>query len=281
MEQPTYNSPLANYYSQFGSGPGGVSRPTEYYTWGDFEKNKSTNAGGAIPKWQQKPPGASSSDFSPWVKNPGQAGNDIWSPNMQASQRQVTTDGTGASRASHRAQTFGVLDQARYSNQLLFGAQEQMINQATAARVGGIDAALAETDRFSQAGYQRAKDFGIEASSGADLDSISSGLFNSSERVNAQRAVQGDTFRRFLDVDSAYAQARSQLQMQRGQATAQGFQNLGNLYEKVRMTNEDSYIYEFDARLGRRSPQATQSADSGTDWGAVIGSVVGIVASIW
>jgi len=242
-----YTSPLANYYAGFSGNPGEGT-------------------------YQSHQPG-----------NFGQLQNN-WSPNQQASSRSLIL-GTPEADEQYTTASYGIFDQARYSNQQLFGVEEQLVQQASAARMQGVDAALAETDRMSQAGYQRARDFGTTAGAAADLSSIDSGMFTSSERFNAQRSVNADTFRQFLAVDEAYAGTRAALQQARGSANAQAYSDLANFYERVRLTNEDSYMNEFRARAGNyqfseRIDLEQEIADNQNDlaWFNAISGVAGSVA---
>lgn len=264
-----YTSPLAQYYSQFGA-----SIPAQVgYSVNEKGGSKFGLGGlGALSGW-----GLSSGLFKGNSGGGTNTGSFVaWRPGMQASERFTSgVQGSGnTGKALALSATYGILDQARAQNQELFGIQEQMLAGAGQERVAGLERALSETDRFAQAGYARARDFGAEAAGASDIAQIGSGMFSSSERVNAMRAVQSDVSRRFLEVDSAYAGVRSNLQAMIGQASAQSLETLASFYEQVRAVNEDSLMYEFDARLGRGVPMAPQKQkDNG--WASMLGQGLG------
>lgn len=265
-----YISPLAAYYSQFGGGsPASVGFSVKEAGGSgigikDIYKGAYFGPAGLLGAGGNSGGGTVTGNFQ------------AWAPGMQASERFFS--GAQASGRTGRTlaglATYGILDQARAQNEDLFRIQEQNLTAAGQARVAGLDRALQETDRFAQAGYARAREAQAQAEGASDVALLGSGMFSSSERFNALRAVQSDSARRFLEVDSAYAGVRSNLQALIGQASAQGLETLANFYERVRAVNEESLMYEFDARLGRGVPmRPNQPNDNG--WAAALGQGLG------
>lgn len=221
--------------------------------------------------------------YAPGSALVGLYGAQAWSPNMAATDRLFTT---GSSPTG--IQTYGIFDQARYWNKQYQGQIEGALQAAGAAEQQGYQRAFSEVGRLGASGYQRANDLETRLLSETKAALEGSGFWSSSMQAPAAQYALEQANRARLQVDSTLSGLYTQLHLGQAGAAADTYRSLAGFYESARSTAEDSFMAEFQARMGQQvqweqqkvGAQAAQDQQRSQAWSA-IGSIIGAALIAW
>ena len=165
----------------------------------------------------------------------------------------------------------GFMDDPRYS--ALRG--ESMFQNAIGSIGAGFQEAKQNLSMAGSTARQGLRTGAAQTGARMQQSMVSRGLYGTTAYDNAQRGISSDLSRSLASVDENIGQMMSGLATQRGMATAQAQQNLGQFYGQAtsqRQNQVENYI-----NLLRDKPQAY---NAGAYYGNILGQLGGQAASM-
>ena len=154
---------------------------------------------------------------------------------------------------------------------------EQMYKDAIGSIQGAFRAAKGNLSMAGTTARQSIKTGGARAAAGMQQSMMSRGLFGTTAFDNAQRGISSDVSRNLASVNENVGQMMANLATQRGMATAQAQQNLGQFYGQAASMRQNQ-VENYINLLRDKPPQFSNTAAFGNALGQAAGTFGSIYA---